>query len=301
MVEFEMVKKIVLFILFFFYFGKLSAQEVKNIKVEQNLNKIIISYDLIASEQCKIDVFLSTDGGNTWLGPLSKVTGHVGNNINAGSNKIEWSVLDEYEVFQYNNVKFQIKAGYYGFRKVKIGWQTWAADNLNISSFRNGDLINEAKTDEEWIQFNEEGKPAWCYYGNDALLGKTFGRLYNWYAIADLRGLCPAGWIVPDDNDWTNLIDNLGGLENAGIYLKSVSGWKDNGNGKNSSGFNALPSGYRYVDGSFDMKGSYAYWWSSTSYFDTEAYDRDLNYYGSTINRGTFKKGYGFSVRCIKD
>jgi uncharacterized protein (TIGR02145 family) len=183
----------------------------------------------------------------------------------------------------------------------KILNMEWTAENLNLGTFRNGEKISEAKSDEEWMQYSESGTPAWCYYGNDISLGVLYGRLYNWYAISDYRGLCPVGWKIPDDVDWTKLIDNLGGIDNAGIYLKSKTGWKDNGNGKNNSGFTALPAGYRYVDGSFDMKGNYAYWWTLTPYFDTEAYDRDINYYGSTVNRGTFKKGYGFSVRCIKD
>ena len=96
---------------------------------------------------------------------------------------------------------------------VTIGTQTWAIANLNVNNFRNGDSIPEAKTNKEWVTAGESGKPAWCYYNNDPANGKKYGKLYNWYAVNDPRGLAPAGWTLPSDADWVKLTYYLGGQE----------------------------------------------------------------------------------------
>jgi uncharacterized protein (TIGR02145 family) len=111
------------------------------------------------------------------------------------------------------------------FKQVKIGSQIWMTQNLNVDRFRNGDLIPEAKTNEEWILASDQKRPAWCYYKNDPVLGAKYGKLYNWYAVNDPRGLAPAGWRVPLDNDWATLIQYLGGKFTAGPKMKSVLGW----------------------------------------------------------------------------
>jgi uncharacterized protein (TIGR02145 family) len=109
-------------------------------------------------------------------------------------------------------------------QEIKIGPQIWATKNLDVITFRNGDTIPEAKTNEEWKKAGEEGKPAWCYYDNDPENGKKYGKLYNWYAVNDPRGLAPKGWHVPSDAEWIVLIDYLGGEEVAGTKMKSSSG-----------------------------------------------------------------------------
>lgn len=112
-------------------------------------------------------------------------------------------------------------------KSVVIGTQTWTTENLNISTFRNGDPIPEAKTDEEWEmsgpQKNEQ--PAWCYYNNDPVNGAKYGKIYNWIAVNDPRGLAPLGWHVPDEKEWIILMNYLGGAEGAGNKLKSNKGW----------------------------------------------------------------------------
>jgi uncharacterized protein (TIGR02145 family) len=128
-------------------------------------------------------------------------------------------------------------------QQIKIGTQTWTTTNLDVSTFRNGDEITEAKTDAEWNKPN----PAWCYYDNDPANGKIYGKLYNWYAVIDKRGLAPAGWHIPNDAEWWTLTDYLGGEAKAGTKMKSQSGWKNNGNGTNASGFAGLPGGCRGV------------------------------------------------------
>jgi uncharacterized protein (TIGR02145 family) len=182
---------------------------------------------------------------------------------------------------------------------IKIGTQTWATKNLDVSTFRNGDPIPEAKTNEEWTKSGLEQKPAWCYYNNDPANGGKCGKLYNWYAVNDPRGLAPKGWHIPTDAEWTLLTDNLG--EDAGSQMKSTNGWAANENGSNKSGFTALPCGYRgYSDDSFSEIGNYGSWWSSTENLEGGANGLCLGG-DSYVNRGRNVKLSGFSVRCIKN
>jgi uncharacterized protein (TIGR02145 family) len=111
------------------------------------------------------------------------------------------------------------------FKQVKIGSQIWMAQNLNVDRFRNGDPIPEAKTNEEWQKAIEDKQPAWCYYGYSVANGVKYGKLYNWFAVNDPRGLAPVGWHVPTNNEWSILINYLGGYKVAGTKLKSTSGY----------------------------------------------------------------------------
>ncbi len=185
--------------------------------------------------------------------------------------------------------------------EVQIGTQTWMAKNLDVSKFRNGDVIPEAKTAEEWKAASEKGQPAWCYYDNNPENGKIYGKLYNWYAVNDLRGLAPKGWHIPTDGEWTSLTNYLGGSEIAGAKMKSKTGWYGNGNGTNSSGFNGLPGGYRLVYGSFNYIGKTGIWWSSSEGSASSAWDRSLNYGDGDVYRSLGSKRSGFSVRCLRD
>lgn len=150
--------------------------------------------------------------------------------------------------------------------RVKINNQVWMTKNLNVSNYRNGDEIYHARTAEDWKRAGEQGIGAWCYYDNAAGLGAIYGKLYNWYAVNDPRGLAPRGWRVPSDDDWQELEDFYG-EKNGGAFLKSTgtSLWKEPNEGANNlSGFSALPGGYRFSNGTFTNMGSNAYWWSST-------------------------------------
>jgi uncharacterized protein (TIGR02145 family) len=109
----------------------------------------------------------------------------------------------------------------FGFTQtVTIGTQTWMTKNLDVATFRNGDAIPEAKTNEEWVAAGENKQPAWCYYENDPMNGTNYGKLYNWYAVNDKRGLAPAGCHVPTDQEWTVLSTFLGGEESAEKKMK---------------------------------------------------------------------------------
>ncbi|MBC8490609.1 MAG: fibrobacter succinogenes major paralogous domain-containing protein, partial [Bacteroidetes bacterium] len=190
------------------------------------------------------------------------------------------------------------------YKTVKIGSQVWMAENLNVDKFRNGDAIPHAKTNEEWEKAGKNGEPAWCYYDNDPANGEKYGKLYNWYVVKDQRGLAPEGWHTPSDKEWTTLTDYLGGKDAAGKKMKSTSGWEDDGNGTNESGFSGLPGGYRGYDGTVvENIGSYGYWWSTTASTSTRAWIRCLNSYYLGVSRGPVaqNKRFGFSVRLVRD
>ncbi len=187
---------------------------------------------------------------------------------------------------------------------VTIGKQVWMTLNLNVSTFRNGDPIPEAKSDDEWKKAGEEGRPAWCYYNNDPTNGVKYGRLYNWYAVSDPRGLAPKGWHIPSDKEWTVLTDYLGGEEKAGAKMKSKQGWSRDGNGTNSSGFSGRPGGLRVRgdDGGFSGIDYRGYWWSSTESNTDDALCRKLDFSDGYLPRDfPSSKAIGFSVRCLRD
>jgi len=150
---------------------------------------------------------------------------------------------------------------------VTIGTQVWMTKNLDVTTFRNGDPIPQAKTDAEWQRAGKNQQPAWSYYNNDPANGAKYGKLYNWYAVNDLRGLAPKGWHVPSDDEWTILHDYLG--SDAGAKMKSKTGWNENGNGTNSSGFSGLPGGGRNDGGAVNGIGHVGYWWSSSEALPT--------------------------------
>jgi uncharacterized protein (TIGR02145 family) len=184
---------------------------------------------------------------------------------------------------------------------VTIGTQVWSSKNLDVSTFRNGDPIPQAKTNEEWEKAGQNKQPAWCYYDNDPANGTKYGKLYNWYAVNDPRGLAPSGWHVPSDAEWTTLTDYLSGESVAGEKMKSTSGWYINGNGTNSSGFTGLPGGFRDYYGIFTNLGSSGGWWSSSESTTNDAWKRFLHCNSSTVGRSYGSKAYGFSVRCLRD
>ena len=186
--------------------------------------------------------------------------------------------------------------------EVTIGNQVWMVENLNVDKFRNGDPIPHAETNEEWRKAGENGQPAWCYYDNNPANGAKYGKLYNWYAVNDPRGLAPEGWKIPSDEDWTLLTNHLGRKEVAGGKMKSTSGWAESGNGTNESGFSGLPSGGRDGYGAFAPIGKVGVWWSSTEFSAGLAWYRGLGYGVGYVHSGyDYSKVEGLSVRCLRD
>ena len=182
---------------------------------------------------------------------------------------------------------------------VKIGNQVWMARNLDVTNFKNGDPIPEVKTEEEWDRAIEEQKPAWCYYDNDVNNGTLYGKMYNWFAVNDSRGLAPEGWHIPTNNEWEILIKSVG--QSSGKKLKSKSGWSENGNGTNTSGFNGLSGGERKANGDCAFMGYSGLWWSKTELDIENAWIYYLGYDEDQMIKIDFYKGQGVSVRCLMD
>ena len=204
------------------------------------------------------------------------------------------------EPIDSDSVLTDVRDGYKYSIKM-IGTQKWILKNLNASTHQNGDTIRYARTEEEWLDAAEKKEGAWCYYANDPKNGEVYGKLYNWYAVNDSRGLAPSGYHIPSDLEWSLLTEYLGGKESAGLKMKSTSGWANGGNGDNSSGFNGLPGGGCNYLGAFNGITVSGYWWSSSENSATLAWLRGL-YYGDTKVYGSnFSKDDGFSVRCLRD
>ena len=193
---------------------------------------------------------------------------------------------------------------------VEIGGQCWFADNLATDQYRNGDPIPTGLDNTTW-QNTTTG--AYAIQNNDTVNDVTYGKLYNWYTTVDTRGLCPTGWHVPADCEWMYLEGSLGmsvtDQETAGWRgtieggaLKATTNWNSPNTGaNNSSGFTALPVGFRSYGGGYGTIGSSGYWWSSTELSSLNAWFRVLSYFGSNVVRGNDYKRYGFSVRCVRD
>lgn len=185
------------------------------------------------------------------------------------------------------------------YKTVIIGNQEWMAENLNVEHYRNGDVIPQVKENEEWSKLTTG---AWVYYENKTANGTIFGKIYNWYAVNDPRGLAPEGWHIPSEAEWIILIDYLGGESNAGGKIKATKIWKSpNAGATNESEFAALPGGFRFWHGKFDILGSFGFYWSTTEDGKGNVLSMNLIYSKSIANRSFGGKGYGMSVRCLKD
>ena len=182
--------------------------------------------------------------------------------------------------------------------------QTWTSKNLDVSHYRNGDIIPQVADFTQWENLTTG---AWCYYENVPGNGSIYGKLYNFYAVNDPRGLAPSGWHIPTDTEWSSLEVCLGGSSIAGGKMKEIGFTHWNSfpleTASNSSGFSALPGGYRSPNGgsTFLWKGTLGYWWSSSSAGITSGYGRSLFYGNTEVGRNSGINEYGFSVRCIKD
>ena len=177
----------------------------------------------------------------------------------------------------------------------------WMAENLKTTKYSNGDLISNVTSNGAWESTNSG---AWANYNNAVLYDAIYGKLYNWYAVADNRKICPNGWHVPSNQEWSELITFLGGESIAGGKMKDSTAlyWNQpNTNATNESGFNALPSGARgsSVASFLDINDA-AIWWSSTPY-NQNAWGRQLLYNNGSVLSFYVSQKAGFAVRCVKD
>jgi uncharacterized protein (TIGR02145 family) len=185
------------------------------------------------------------------------------------------------------------------FQGVTIGAQVWMNKNLDVATYLNGDSIPQVTDPSQWEGLTTG---AWCYYNNSSSYDSIYGKLYNWYAVNDPRGLAPAGTHIPTDGEWTTLTNFLGGEANAGGAMKTITLWNPpNAGATNSSGFDGLPGGYRFNFGVFYTIGYFGYWWSSTPFNEATAWYRNLYYNYTNTARYDAAKTNGFSVRCIRD
>ena len=185
----------------------------------------------------------------------------------------------------------------YDYATVLIGEQCWFAENLRSENYENGDVIPFILSNSEWQNTSSGALTA---YDLSTTNLEAYGGLYNWYAVNDVRGLCPSGWHVPSDGEWTVLTDHLGGPSLAGDQMKTSYGWSSSGNGTNSSGFSALPGGSRSFSGWFNDVGNFGHWWSSSLVGSNEAWYRALIHTNDVVYRFSEDPRYGFSVRCVR-
>jgi len=185
------------------------------------------------------------------------------------------------------------------YKTVKIGNQIWLAENLRTGRF-NDDAAIPLVTDQAWSHLTT---PGYCWYNNDSGNKNTYSALYNWYAVKTGK-LCPTGWHVPSDAEWTTLTTYLGGEAVAGGKMKETgtTHWQSPNEGAtNESGFSCLPGGGRSSLGSFFGLGSYGYRWSSTVGTPEGPWGRSLSYGNTNVYRSSYSMEHGFSVRCLRD
>lgn len=194
-----------------------------------------------------------------------------------------------------------------------IGGHEWMIENLRVTHYNNGDPIPHVTGNADWAGLNTG---AYCVYNNEASLANTYGKLYNWYAVDDERGLCPAGWRLPSDDEYMQLMlyldpvavinDNIvGGMMKATGTSGDGGLWSPPNTGAtNSSGFTALPGGARYTTGLFGGLTILAFFWTADA-TPSEVLQRAWNWYMDTSTANLYRNNYsrviGHSVRCIKD
>lgn len=219
---------------------------------------------------------------------------------------IEGTVKD-LEGYVYKTIQIDIPTGLKkNLNITQATTQVWMAENLRTTKYSNGDEIGTTIPATMEIGAEATPKYQWAYLGNESNVD-TYGRLYTWFAVTDSRNVCPTGWHVPSEAEWTVLVNFLGGWDAAGGKLKEsgLTHWASPNTGaSNSIGFNALPAGYRYGRTTlFDYLNTACYWWTSTERPNyTNGYRRLGTFYTSQgIYIADSEANDGFSVRCIKD
>jgi uncharacterized protein (TIGR02145 family) len=303
------------------------TEDVSAVEAVQVGSRIEIRYTLTRATD--VTLYLSEDGGVKWAPLTSCLNGDFGANVAAGRRTAVWDVLSCRESLVGGTIRFKVRAGKpgpcsgaevilfdgYDYPTVAIGTQCWFKENLRSDNYRNGDAIPGNLSDAQWTSTTSgaqtvygEGSSAVIDGSSDEVANlATYGRLYNWYAVNDSRGLCPSGFHVPSDGEWMTLEMALGMTSSQANSTgwrgtdqgtqKKTSSWR----GTNSSGFSALPGGYRRSDnGHFDSQGNGGYWWSSSP-GGTNAWARSLGSASSSVYRDYASARNGISVRCVRD
>lgn len=202
----------------------------------------------------------------------------------------------------------------HAYATVQINGECWFAENLRSEHYANGESIPGNLNVPAWSTTASGGRATFgegtsvCYGPapggdacNEAFSLSSYGRLYNWHAVNDARGLCPSGWHVPSDGEWTSLTEGLGGSVTAGTILKAGSEWFNNGIGTSPNGFDAFPGGQRMNAGNFQGAGTDAFFWTSTALSSVQVWFRAMGWNLPEVVRNPAEKNVGMSIRCIKD
>jgi uncharacterized protein (TIGR02145 family) len=196
------------------------------------------------------------------------------------------------------------------YSTIIINGQEWMSENLRTTSYANGDPIPNVTDNTLW---SNQTSGAWAHYSNDDQYENPFGKLYNWYTVADSRNVCPTGWHVPSDEEWSIFINYLDPNADGGYIYPNIAGGKMKSTGTqywvspntgatNESGFSGLPGNYRgFYDGTFMGIGFEGSWWCSSEYTLDDAWFRSVDYDKNDVYRGLYGKTGGFSVRCFKE
>ncbi len=304
------------FFLLFLSVVRVSAQTLTNIDFFAEGKKVIITYDLADCEPGEFyDVTLNFVEQSTLKVTVPKTISGDIKKITCGSKRIVWDIgtdlsslsgrfYPELEVKKADkNSVTDIDGNTY--KTVQIGTQVWMAENLKTAKYNDGTRIPNITDNTQWTNITTG---AWCYNDNNAAKNAKYGKLYNWYAVNPTtngnKNVCPTGWHVPTDAEWTVLTDYLGGEIVAGGKLKEVgtANWiSPNTDATNISLFTGLPGGYRHNDGYYSSIGSNGSWWSSTEDNTLAAWYRYLGYSIGNAHRGNDDKKNGLSVRCLRD
>jgi len=190
------------------------------------------------------------------------------------------------------------------YKTILIGTQTWMAENLKTTKFNDGSAISLVPINVDWSRLILSQKPGYCWFYNDPVTNKvTFGALYNWFTV-NTGKLCPTGWHIPSDNEWTTLSNFLGGKSIAYGKLAETgtNHWSPpNAEATNLTGFSAVPGGYRTHGGDYYSLGTHSFWWSSTPMISTTSNAMSWYIESSILKSDYHYMPYGLSVRCIKD
>ena len=308
------MKTIILFLSILFACKQVYSQQIQNVEYFLENKNILITYDLMdCTNNELVDISIEfVEQSNQKILPKS-LSGDI-KNVGCGSKKIVWNINnDNIEL----NGRYQVVLNYTIspkgvldvdgnlYKIVVIGKQEWFAENLKTTRYNDGTLIPKVKDNKEWSNLT---KGAWCYYNNDAANNAKYGKLYNWYAVSPTtngtKNVCPIGWHVPTDTEWTVLTDYLGDLSVAGGKMKeegTVSWNSPNTDATNVSLFSALPGGYRYGSGNYYAIGDSGNWWSSTEDVTYGAWYRYLYSTNGNAYRNNYGKRDGLSVRCLRD
>jgi uncharacterized protein (TIGR02145 family) len=260
--------------------------------------------DYTTTNAAGIGSFISSLTGLTG-GTIYYVRAYAINSIGTGYGNVESFTSLDPETGTVTDIDGNV------YRTITIGAQEWMVENLKVIHYRNGDAIPNVTDNMVWGGLSTG---AYCEYENNIGNVSTYGRLYNWYSVADNRKIAPTGWHVPTDDEWKQLEIYLGmtvadqtgwrGIDEGGKLkeMGTIHWSSPNTGATNEVGFMALPSGFRdYNDGTFSAVSLFTSFWSSEESESLYAWHRSLNFNTSVIYHGGGHKRYGYSIRCVKD